>query len=109
MEGYRNAAPGVAAAIVGAYGLHHPMMIENLISIWKGDLKRNLLLGGWLPGDPLKTYWSIFESLFPALHESLTINFEARPITGTTVEQTFTLTSIQVAANNCASTTAKNM
>ena len=47
--------------------------------------------------------------MFPALHESLTFNFEARPITSTTVEQTFTLTSTQVRANNCPSTSAKNM
>ena len=57
----------------------------------------------------LKTYWSEFQTMFPALHESLTFNFEARPITSTTVEQTFTLTSTQVRANNCPSTSAKNM
>ena len=51
----------------------------------------------------------MFERLFPALGESLTINFQARSITGTPVEQAFCLAETQIKANQTAATNAKNM
>ena len=45
----------------------------------------------------------------PSQHDTLTVNFESRPITGTPAEQTFSMTATQVSPNNSASTNSKNM
>lgn len=63
----------------------------------------------WVVGDGLNAYWPLFEGIFPYLHDTLTVNFQSRPITGTAAEQTFSMTATQVRPNNCASTNSKNM
>ena len=54
-------------------------------------------------------YWEIFQKYYPAIADSLTVNFQARSITGTPVEQTFCLAATQIRANQTAVTNAKNM
>ena len=60
-------------------------------------------------GDELKQYWPLFERKFPYFHDTLTVNFQTRPITSTAAEQTFSMTATQVRPNNSASTNSKNM
>lgn len=85
-------------------------MIEELLCIANGDLIQILKREGiWKEEDPLKLYWNDFQIQFPALHETLTLNFQSRSITGTVAEQTFTLTSTQVRANNASCTNERNM
>ena len=100
-----NAEAGVASGIVNAYGLSNPAIIDELISIWEGKLMIELKNNEkeefddgvkWCIDDPLKKYWGIFEKTFPYLHDTLTVNFESRPITGTPAEQTFSMTATQV-------------
>ena len=118
MDSFLNAEAGVASGIVNAYGLSNPAIIDELLSIWEGKLIIELKKDNdeeldtglkWSISDPLKKYWNIFEKVFPSLHDTLTVNFESRPITGTPAEQTFSMTATQVNPNNSASTNSKNM
>jgi hypothetical protein len=54
-------------------------------------------------------FWNVYREHFPAVADLLTVNFEARSITGTPVEQAFSLTATQIRANQSADTNAKNM
>jgi hypothetical protein len=86
------------------------MIVNELKLIAKGNLKTTLIEQGKWPIDRyLKNYWDLFKEKYPALEDTLTTNFESRPITGTAAEQTFSLTGTQVSANNAACTNAKNM
>lgn len=113
MDSFIKAPEGVAAGIVDAYGYSHPAIIEELLLISRRGLRLKLDkeygLNNWSNGAALKTYWPLFQREFPSLHDTITINFQSRPITGTTAEQTFSMTATQVHDNNCASTNSKNM
>ena len=117
MESFLNADVGVAPAVVNAYGLSNPFIIEELLQIASGKLLINLIDNNnllqnnekWCSGDELKKYWPLFEKTFPYLHDTLIVNFQTRPITSTTAEQTFSMTATQVRPNNSASTNSKNM
>ena len=118
MDSFSNASEGVAASIVKAYGLSNPAIINELIFIARGKLLKILTTNNttikensekWSGGKAVKHYWPLFEKEFPSLHDTITVNFQTRPITGTTAEQTFSMASTQVRANNCATTNSKNM
>ena len=117
MDSFYNAEKSVAPAIVNAYGLSHPSIIQELLHISEGKLLIDLIENNtnlennekWFSGDELKQYWPLFERKFPYLHDTLTVNFQTRPITSTTAEQTFSMTATQVRPNNSASTNSKNM
>jgi hypothetical protein len=98
--------------IVDAYGLSHKTVIEELTKISQGDLMRylNENIDEWQVHEHVSPqYWEVFQKKFPALADTLTVNFQARSITGTPVEQTFCLSATQIRANQSADTNAKNM
>lgn len=110
IEGYTAATTTVSQSVVKAYALSNTMIVNELKLIAKGNLKTTLIEHGKWPIDRhLKNYWDLFKEKYPALEDTLTTNFESRPITGTAAEQTFSLTGTQVSANNAACTNAKNM
>lgn len=107
---YMSAHEEVAHSVIKGYALSNKLIINELKSIAKGNLKKILQENGkWPINRHLKYYWNLFKEHFPALEDSLIINFESRPITGTSAEQTFSLAGTQIRANNSASTNAKNM
>ena len=110
VDGYINSTRPVVDSIVKAYGLLNEVIISELVMIARGGLKNALIQhNDWPPKNELKSYWSTFKASFPGLEESLTFNFQSRPITGTAAEQSFSLAATQVRANNSASTNSKNM
>ena len=112
MDGFIDAPVLVSQGIVNAYGLKHKMIIAELLAISRGFLLSHLderLVDWKLHRHVSKEFWNIFEEYFPYLADSLTVNFQARSITGTPVEQTFCLTATQIRANQSSDTNAKNM
>ena len=112
INGFMNAPLISVKGIVDAYGLSHKQVIEELVSISEGNLKIHLdeEVDQWMAhGHVSHVYWDSFERNFPAIAETLTINFQARSITGTPVEQAFCQADTQIRANQSADTNAKNM
>jgi hypothetical protein len=107
---YMSAQKDVACSVINGYALSNEIIINELKSITNGNLKKVLQENRkWPISRHLKDYWNIFEENFPALADTLIVNFESRPITGTSAEQTFSLAGTQIRANNSACTNAKNM
>ena len=78
------------AAICAAYGLLHSGVLENLVSIAKGDLIKSLQLTAWKPGDHLASFFkSNFAPNFIYLTEVIQINFSVVMITNSPTEGVF--------------------
>lgn len=94
--------------IIKAYGLYHPNVVGELISLSKGMLKSVLLSNGvWTLGAKVSTYFdSHFKSNFPFLHECLMITYGAACVTSTAVEAAFAEANSVVHANNSPITNA---
>jgi hypothetical protein len=110
--GFEEASRETVTGIVEAYGLNHKTVINELITLSKGYLKMHLdnTLEDWKNHAHVsEEYWNLIRDFFPAIADLLTVNFQARSITGTPVEQTFCLAATQVRANQSADTNAKNM
>lgn len=111
-DGFLDAPREVIQGIVQAYGLGHRRIIAELKMIANGELKIQLdeRIDNWRSHSHVNDeYWDLFREVFPALADTITVNFQARSITGTPVEQTFCLAATQIRANQTASTNAKNM
>ena len=112
ISGLEEASRDTVKGIVEAYGLSHKTVLTELITLSKGYLKMHLdnRLDDWKNHAHVsEEYWDLIREYFPAIADSLTVNFQARSITGTPVEQTFCLAATQIRANQSADTNAKNM
>ena len=112
LDGYLHAPIEIVEGIVDAYGLKNKSVIRDLVKLSKGDLLNHLNADypNWREhGHIDNTYWDVFREHFPAVADTLTVHFQARCITGTTVEQTFSLAATQIKENQTAGTNSKNM
>ena len=112
LDGYLHAPIGIVQGIVDAYDLKNKNVIRDLVKLSKGDLLNHLNADypNWREhGHIDNTYWDVFREHFPAVADTLTVHFQARCITGTTVEQTFSLAATQIKENQTAGTNSKNM
>jgi hypothetical protein len=112
VDRFMNTPLKTVRGLVDAYGLGHKTVIEELTKISEGNLMKHLNdnIEEWQAHDHVSPqYWEMFHDKFPALADTLTINFQARSITGTPVDQTFCLSATQIRANQSADTNAKNM
>ena len=111
-DGFLNAPLENVKGIVDAYGLSHRAVVTKLMKLSNGLLVKylNERIDDWQSHTHVSPeYWDLFREFFPAVADLLTVNFEARSVTGTPVEQTFCLTATQIRANQSADTNAKNM
>jgi hypothetical protein len=78
------------AAICAAYGLLHSGVLQNLVSIAKGDLIKSLQLTAWKPGDHLHSFFkSNFAPNFIYLTEVIQNNFSVVMVTNSPTEGVF--------------------
>jgi hypothetical protein len=78
------------AAICAAYGLLHSGVLQNLVSIAKGDLIRSLQLTTWKLGDHLHSFFKLnFENNFIYLAEVIQRNFSVVMVTNSPTEGVF--------------------
>ena len=94
LDGFLHAPIDIIEGIVDAYGLRNKNIIRDLVKLSKGDLLfyLNTDYTNWQEhGHIDNTYWDIFREHYPAVADTLTVHFQARCMTGTPVEQTFSL------------------
>jgi hypothetical protein len=94
-----------------AYGLLHADVLAELFLVARGTLKENLNARvGWNPGQGVKHYWeSCFKSFFPALEETLTVNFSSISVVSTHAEIMFSWVENVGHVNSSNSTINKNL
>jgi|GEM_PF-6864968 len=96
------------AAICAAYGLLHSGVLQNLVSIAKGDLIKSLQLTAWKPGDHLHSFFkSKFAPNFIYLAEVIQINFSVVMVTNSPTEGVFS-NVLNVTHTNESSQTKSN-
>ena len=112
LDGFLQAPIDIIEGTVNAYGLRNKSIIRDLVKLSKGNLLVNLNADytNWQEhGHIDNMYWDIFREHFPAVADTLTIHFQARCMTGTPVEQTFSLAATQIKEDQTAGTNSKNM
>jgi hypothetical protein len=88
--GERNEA---IVAMIAAYGLHNPNIIDDLLLMSTGLLLDTLESKAyWAPSTPTKFYWPLFKDTFPALADMFNNNFSDVLIGSTAAEIMFTWT-----------------